>query len=334
MQVTLLNVHRVVAKGRVYYYHRPTKTKLTENPGSPAFIRRVAELNAQLSTAVPKFEPGEPGTMANLLLRYKESMAFKKLAPGTRADYRRYLDFIGQAAGSIHGEKITTGRLLDLRDKFAANPRKANYLILVFRRVLAVAVQREWISHCPALQQRQEKLTEGAGYKPWPDVAIQRFRNHAPAELVLAMELALYTGQRQGDLLAMQWGQINDGLISITQSKTGAVLAIPVHRDLAKILESVDRRSVLVLTSKTGRPWRPYTFRAQFGNAVRDCGLKGLVFHGLRHTAATRLAELGASDKVIAAITGHASTASVHRYTRAAAQKKLAKIAVETMEQS
>jgi hypothetical protein len=48
----------------------------------------------------------------------------------------------------------------------------------------------------------------------------------------------------------------------------------------------------------------------------------GLTFHGLRHTVATKLADAGADDKTIAAITGHKSMSQIQRYTRTASQKR------------
>jgi integrase len=46
-------------------------------------------------------------------------------------------------------------------------------------------------------------------------------------------------------------------------------------------------------------------------------------------SAARRLAESGATEKQIAAITGHKTLAEVQRYTRAADQESLARQAVE-----
>jgi integrase len=51
--------------------------------------------------------------------------------------------------------------------------------------------------------------------------------------------------------------------------------------------------------------------------------------HGLRHAAATRLAEAGASPHQIAAITGHKSLTEVARYTKTADQIRMAKEANE-----
>jgi integrase len=53
--------------------------------------------------------------------------------------------------------------------------------------------------------------------------------------------------------------------------------------------------------------------------------------HGLRKAAATRLAEAGASELEIGAITGHQTSREVSRYTKAASQKVLAKSGMEKL---
>jgi integrase len=55
--------------------------------------------------------------------------------------------------------------------------------------------------------------------------------------------------------------------------------------------------------------------------------------HGLRKAGAARLAELGASDREIMAITGHQTAREVDGYTRGARQKKLAASAMQKWEQ-
>ncbi len=54
----------------------------------------------------------------------------------------------------------------------------------------------------------------------------------------------------------------------------------------------------------------------------------GLTFHGLRYTAAARLAEAGCSLKEIASITGHRSLGMLAKYSRDADQKRLAGAAI------
>ena len=57
-------------------------------------------------------------------------------------------------------------------------------------------------------------------------------------------------------------------------------------------------------------------------------GLKSRTAHGLRKTAATRLADAGCTTKQMQAITGHATMREVERYTKAADQEKLAREAI------
>jgi site-specific recombinase XerD len=60
--------------------------------------------------------------------------------------------------------------------------------------------------------------------------------------------------------------------------------------------------------------------------------LTALYFHGLRHMCASALAELGASEHEIAAVTGHDDPAMVKRYTRKASQTALADAAIRRLE--
>jgi integrase len=55
---------------------------------------------------------------------------------------------------------------------------------------------------------------------------------------------------------------------------------------------------------------------------------KRCTVHGLRKAAARRLAEAGCSVHEIAAVTGHASLREVERYTSAASQRHLARVAM------
>ncbi len=65
---------------------------------------------------------------------------------------------------------------------------------------------------------------------------------------------------------------------------------------------------------------------------MKAAGLEGLTFHGLRYTAAARLAEAGCSLKEIAAVTGHRSLSMIEKYSRDADQKRLAGAAILRLE--
>jgi len=116
------------------------------------------------------------------------------------------------------------------------------------------------------------------------------------------------------------------------QSKTGTKLSIPVHSALREAMDAQERVSPIILTTATGRPFSTSNFRHHFIRARAAAGLHGLVFHGLRYTAAKRLADAGCSLKEIASITGHKSLAMLEKYTRDADQERLSSAAILRLE--
>jgi site-specific recombinase XerD len=85
--------------------------------------------------------------------------------------------------------------------------------------------------------------------------------------------------------------------------------------------------------TRTGQPFSPVGFTNWFKGECRAAGLPARAsVHGLRKAACRRLAELGCSAKVIAAISGHASLREIARYTDAADQVLLASQGIEALE--
>jgi integrase len=69
----------------------------------------------------------------------------------------------------------------------------------------------------------------------------------ASEPLRLAMILALWTGQRQGDLLRLPWSAYDGQTIRLKQSKTGAKVTIPVGAPLKAALDATKKRGPLIL---------------------------------------------------------------------------------------
>jgi integrase len=65
------------------------------------------------------------------------------------------------------------------------------------------------------------------------------FQAMVPKRMQIAMELSLLTGQRQGDVLAMLWSQVDRtaGCIQIQQGKTGKRLEIGISPALSAVLD-------------------------------------------------------------------------------------------------
>lgn len=75
------------------------------------------------------------------------------------------------------------------------------------------------------------------------DDEFNRFRTLCRPQIQMAMDLALLTGQRQGDIIGMKWAQVkSEGpreswVIDIDQGKTGKKLAIVVSPAIEEVLD-------------------------------------------------------------------------------------------------
>lgn len=328
--VRLRHVKKYRAGGKVYWYHRITKERLPANERQR--VARVLHINETLEGEGGKELRDVPrkGSLGDLTLKYKASPEFKRLKPATKDGYRIYLDLIGRQVGDVTVTNIDSAWLYRARDSMSDKPAAADMMLSVMSILLNYAVTRGWRTDNPA--KHVKKLRAGKSYEPWPDVAIERFRAGANPRMVWAMELAIHTGQRRGDVLAMQWRHIErrpEGLrIAVTQQKTGEPLLIPIHDRLATVLDSIPRVGTNIVHREDGLAYTGSGFSALFRREQQRLGLQGLQFHGLRHTAAARLAEAGCTDSEIMSILGHRTASMVRRYTRGANQERLSQSAM------
>ena len=117
--------------------------------------------------------------------------------------------------------------------------------------------------------------------------------------------LAVWTGQRQGDLLRLPWSAYDGTHIRLKQSKGAVGVTIPVGAPLKVALDGATKRSTIILTTAKGRPWTPDSFRSSWGKAYKRAKIVGVILNDLRGTAVTRLAIAGGTEAEIATITGH-----------------------------
>lgn len=306
MRVHLKGVHtvkRVLASGetRVHHYAYRGGPAIHAKPGTAEFI---AEFNA----AHAALRQPKAGTMMTIIAQFKASAEFQRLAPSSKRAYLANLKLIEDEFGDMPIAALKDPRVRGdfkaWRDTMADTPRAADYAWTTLARVLSVAKDRGVIASNPC---------EGGGrlYKAdrkdniWQQADIDAVMAVASPDLQLALMLALWTGQRQGDLLRLAWSAYDGKHIRLQQSKTGRRVAVPVGEPLRLMLDAAERSGPLVLTASHGRPWTSDGFRASWGKACGRAGISGLTFHDLRGSAVVRLALAEATVPQIATFTGH-----------------------------
>ncbi|HYZ61429.1 MAG TPA: tyrosine-type recombinase/integrase [Acetobacteraceae bacterium] len=98
------------------------------------------------------------------------------------------------------------------------------------------------------------------------------------------------------------------------------------RRDTYRVPDSAPASDApTLLTRADGQPWGLNNLRHTLTKAVADAGLrKGLSFQGLRSGLTAALAERGATDAELGAVTTHAAPNMVAHYRRAADRRTLA----------
>jgi integrase len=167
----------------------------------------------------------------------------------------------------------------------------------VFARVLSWALDRGLVLANPCA--RGGRLYRGSRVdKIWTADDEAAFLKSAPAHFHLPLLLALWTGQRQGDLLRLPWSAYDGTHIRLRRGKTGARVVLPVGAPLKAGLDAAQKHGPLILVNSLRRPWTSYGFQASWRIAATKAGIVGVTFHDLRGTAVTRLGAcrgLGAS---------------------------------------
>jgi integrase len=245
-----------------------------------------------------------------LLFRFQDGAEFQfGISPRTRRDYVKQIKRIERAFGDFSIKALADPRarsvFLEWRDNLARTSlRQADYAYNTLARILRWALDRGLIVKNPC--SGGSKLYRGTRVdKIWSDEDIIAFLRTAPMYLRLAMMLAIYTGQRQGDLLRLPWSAYDGRVLKLKQKKTGAYVSIPVAEALRTDLDAARRRCPIILTNSVGKPWSESGFQSAWGKATMRAGIRGLTFHDLRGTAVVTLARAGCNEVEIYSITGH-----------------------------
>ncbi len=144
---------------------------------------------------------------------------------------------------------------------------------------------------------------------------------------------ALQTGMRKGEILSLKWQDVNFSKkeITVEKTKSGRTRIIPISKQLLaefeKLKKAKSKTGYVFTYPKTGKPTKDV--KRAFQTACRRAGIKGLRFHDLRHTFASRLVENGEDIITVRDLLGHSSVRITERYTHS--NKELKRKAVESL---
>lgn len=335
--MTLINLPHIQRfkdrNGHLRHYYRRKGRKAVALPGAPGSPEFLAAYYAAAASAAPDAAAPKTGTIAALVASYQDSAKFSALRVSTQAVQRRILAAFVRAHGDKPVRGIQSEHVHKLMDAKATTPGAANKFLAILRVLLDHAVARGMRSDNPARTVKKVRY-EAHEHPAWSEDDIAAFEAAHPSgsRARLAFALLLYTGQRRSDVIRMGRQHVRNGLIAVTQRKTRAQLRIPIHGELQREIDALRHNHLTFLVTRNGAPFASETaFYNWFVACVHQAGLRGLSPHGLRKSAARRLAEAGCTPSEIGAITGHRTLGEVERYTRAADQERMAREAMRKL---
>jgi integrase len=273
-------------------------------------------------------------TVGEYLARWLETTARARVRPATFVRYRELVELhTTPHIGRVPLGKLTFSHVEDLyatleRNEVGLWTRRAVGMLLT--NALRAAVKRKLIPFNPAADVTKARA-EYREMKFLTDAESKRLLEAArPHRLYALFALALGSGMRQGEILGLQWGDIDfdKGTVSVVRSLskvTGAFIlkepkskhsrrtvTLPkfaldaLHAHRARMLAEGNISAPVFCTSTGHFIYNTNLTRKVFRPMLKRAGLPAVRFHDLRHSHATNLLAKGFSIKAVSQRLGHA----------------------------
>jgi integrase len=306
VMVELKGLHIVRSKGREYIYAWRGGPRVKGIPGTPEF-------QANYNRAVEEHRTPDNNKFHTVVIAYKASKDYEKLADTTKRNWARWLDRIRDHFGDLsikqfdRPEKIRP-IIRRWRNGYEATPRAADYGMQVLSRVLSYAVDPMCKIASNPCEGIKGIYSNNRAEIIWLPADIEQLRQHASPEVMHAVDLAAHTGLRVSDLIRLSWSHVGEDAIIMTTGKSRhrREAIIPLYDDLRALLKRIPKRSTAILTSTRKTPWKEGGLNSSLETPMEKSRLaeRDLHFHDLRGTAATKFYIAGLSIRMIAEIMG------------------------------
>jgi integrase len=227
------------------------------------------------------------------------------------------------ALSSVTPNVLSAARERLLSEPTPRGPRRSPATVMRYIAVLShlfttAVTEWGWLEANPMSRVRKPKQSQGRVRWLDPDERERLFaacRASRSSALYPVVVLAVSTGMRRGEILALEWPDINlkTGQIVVHETKNDERRSIVATGEALELLRArakvrrLDTRLVFPGGTRPDGTIPPADIRTAWDHAAARAELHDFTFHDLRHTAASYLAMSGATLAEIAAVLGHKS---------------------------
>jgi integrase len=268
-------------------------------------------------------------TLADLIDRYqREVLPFK---PRSRRSRQRQLDRWKRELGALRLCDVTSAAISQCKDKLLRElthrgtnrtPATVNRYLAAISHPFTIAMREwGWVEDNPC--RKVAKLKEPRGRVRFLDddergrlfAACRDSKSRLLYPIVL---LAVATGMRKGEIRTLRRSQVDfdRGVITLHETKNDERRIVPLS---PAILDALRERGFdqarpgdLLFPNTSGAA--PIEIDKAWNTALNKSGITHFRFHDLRHTAASYMAQGGATSIDIATVLGHKTLSMVKRY--------------------
>lgn len=273
--------------------------------------RQLEAVQRRLARGLPAEEPS-----VNVAEYAQDWLAQLQVKPATVAMYR---SIVTHQLGHVGPMRLTRVSPPDIRALLAEREREGysgrtrRAILDVLRMMFRMAEGDQLVDSNPAQLVKAPRIDAKEPVHFTAEQA-RRFLDAAEGDALHSLyAVALGTGCRRGELLALTWRDVDDGkAIVIRRAKTNAgVRVVPLPGFARDALATLERRPGPIW------PYSPAYVTRHVGVICARAGLPRLTFHGLRHSTASILLAEGVEMEVIKQILGHTKVSMTSLYARA-----------------
>ena len=342
-------------------YHSETGKRIIKN----VLGKTQAECKAKLSAAMEAtrgidVSRADEYTVATWLRSWYEIYAKPNIRISTANRYQLMVEqYTIPRIGSIKLTKLTSRDLQKLYKDLMENgriDRKSGHgnpglssttvrsLHLMLHNAFERAVKERLIPRnptedciAPKIQKFEMQILQPEHIKTYLDAAEKR-------GLLPMFYLELVSGLRKGELVALQWSDLDEANCTISVSKqaswdtehqlilsrpkTGnSIREVSIPQDAVELLKQEHAKHPdnpwMFPSGRTGEMYHPDSVVTLHKRLLKDAGLEHIRFHDLRHTFATLALQNGVDVKTVSSMLGHYDAGfTLRTYTHATRQKQ------------